>query len=340
MSPWSCTDVQAEILMVAAAIPRHTQLFQMLQEQGYGVQWVTSAYSVQEILNRLTPALILLGDDLDLDSCSLCQVLVEQRQNQVPAVLFLVANPTPSLIGSLYQAGAADYLSFPYQPEEIFARIDQQLLMAQLQHRIQHQDQQLRQIVVEVQGLESSLNRVNQELAVVSASDPLTGLPNRQRLEDVINQQWRKSTRERILWGDSTQATVSLMLVKIDQFESYQKNIILEKHSPLFGAITAKLQNGIHRPADFLAYFGNGIFCLLLPNTPQNGAMKVMERLQAQLTAEQFTFSPQHPITFSFAIVSAIPSQGLSGEVLLQSAIETLLTAIAQGPQKVGIDHF
>ncbi|MFN5513189.1 MAG: GGDEF domain-containing protein [Cyanobacteriota bacterium] len=323
------------LLLVAPPEETVDSLISLLQSQAYGVEWVTSAYRLEETLAQGAPALALLAHPLDLDSFSLCQVLGE-REPPIP-VVFLLSAVSPEILTRLYQAGAADYLTAPYHPAEVLARIDQQLVLEQLRHSLAAKERQLGQILTDAQELESNLNRVNQELRRASASDPLTGLPNRPRLEEVLEQQWRRSTRERILWGDGAQATLSLILVKLDQFEARHK-FWSEADNSFLLHLAATIQHTVHRPGDFVAYFGDGIVALMLPNTPQAGAMKVLERLRRDLSPSALGASEL--ITFSFGVVSAIPSQGLSGESLLQAALETLLTALAEGTEQVAIDQF
>ncbi|MEB3175908.1 MAG: diguanylate cyclase [Cyanobacteriota bacterium] len=323
-------------LLLAAPLEETVEtLVSLLRSQDYGVDWVTSAYQLEDLLAQAAPDLALLAPNLDLDSFSLCQVLGE-REPPIP-VLFLLSAVAPELVTRLYQAGAADYLAAPYPPAEVLARIDQQLTLQRLRHSLAEKERQLGQILTDAQALESNLNRVNQELRLASASDPLTGLPNRLRLEEALEQQWRRSARERILWGDGAQATLSLILVKLDQFEARQK-LWSQKDNSLMLRLGETLQRTVHRPGDFSAYFGDGIIALMLPNTPQVGALKVLERLRRALSPS--ALDATELITFSFGVVSAIPSQGLSGESLLQAALEALLTALAEGTEQVAIDQF
>jgi len=65
----------------------------------------------------------------------------------------------------------------------------------------------------------------------------------------------------------------------------------------------ANVIKAVKRTTDVLARYGGEEFIIILPNTEQNDAIKVIERVQRKLTKQFFMHSDQHiVITFSAGV--------------------------------------
>ena len=104
------------------------------------------------------------------------------------------------------------------------------------------------------------------ELARLSQTDALTGLPNRRRFEEVFSRAWRTAQR--------TGRPVALLVADADHFKRYN-----DAHGHMVGdevlkGLAEALGKSLRRPGDFAARIGGEEFVVLLPETDREGALQ------------------------------------------------------------------
>src|SRR5919202_2811020 len=121
-------------------------LFSFLQESGFKVLVAQSGESAITKLDKVAPDLILLDVMLPgLDGFETCRRLKATAETQVIPVIFMTAlSESLDKIKGL-KVGAVDYITKPFQQEEVLARIENQLKIRRLSVQLEAQDQQLQQ---------------------------------------------------------------------------------------------------------------------------------------------------------------------------------------------------
>ncbi|BAU42384.1 GGDEF domain-containing protein [Leptolyngbya sp. O-77] len=188
-------------------------------------------------------------------------------------------------------------------------------------------------IAIHQSELYRQLQYANQELAYLATHDQLTRVANRRYLDDYLQQEWNRATREG--------TPLSLVLCDVDYFKQYN-----DTHGHLAGdeclvEIAAAINRTLRRPADFVARYGGEEFAIVLPNTNQAGAACVVRRIQRELRKLINPLpSPvtNAPSTLSFGIVSVIPSSLSSPLKLLDQADQALYRAKARGRDRYCVD--
>lgn len=109
------------------------------------------------------------------------------------------------------------------------------------------------------------------ELAKLSRTDALTGLPNRRRFEQVLERAWQGAR--------CTGKPVSMLVVDADHFKR-----VNDRYGHLVGDVVLKelagcLSASIHRPRDLVCRIGGEEFAVLLPDTDRAGALRVATTL-------------------------------------------------------------
>jgi diguanylate cyclase (GGDEF)-like protein len=139
--------------------------------------------------------------------------------------------------------------------------------------RVRHAQLRKRQVELKeaVQRLTEALHRENQRLSDLSYLDPLTGIPNRRRFEERLEEEWRR--------GERSQLPLSLVILDIESFKRFN-----DSHGHLAGdealiRVAAALKLEVSRVSDVVARLGGEEFVILLPGTSLDGAERVAERV-------------------------------------------------------------
>jgi PAS domain S-box-containing protein len=119
-------------------------LFSFLQESGFKVLVAQSGESAITKLEKVAPDLILLDVMLPgLDGFETCQRLKATAETKDIPVIFMTAlSESLDKIKGL-KVGAVDYITKPFQQEEVLARIENQLKIRRLSVQLEAQNQQL-----------------------------------------------------------------------------------------------------------------------------------------------------------------------------------------------------
>lgn len=153
------TTPKAEILVVDDNTVNLHLLVDVLQEQQYEVRAATNGARALATARSSPPDLIMLDITMpEMDGYEVCNRLKADESTRDIPVIFISAldEATDKVRG--FEAGAVDYVTKPFQFEEIIARIENQLKIARLQKVLEQKNAEL-----EEKNLE--LARKNEELA-------------------------------------------------------------------------------------------------------------------------------------------------------------------------------
>ena len=168
-------------------------------------------------------------------------------------------------------------------------------------------------------GTDAHLQQVIDGLVALSAIDPLTGLPNRRRLEEELARRGRK---------------ISLMAVDIDHFKR-----VNDIHGHAAGdkvlRIAAQAIRAAMRDSDIPARVGGEEFAVLLPDADINIARDVAERLRRTF-AQTFFGEGVGQLTISIGV--AAMQRGESPEECLVRADTCLYAAKRNGRDRIVVD--
>ncbi len=160
------------------------------------------------------------------------------------------------------------------------------------------------------------------ELERLSVTDPLTGLYNRLRMMEVLENEVRRSRRLR--------HPFAVLMADLDHFKKYN-----DAHGHPAGDAALKRIGAIMREAsrdvDFVARYGGEEFLLMMPETETEGASEVAQRLRRKIENEQLA---EGSITVSIG-VSAFPGNGDAAEALIAAADAALYEAKHAGGNRV-----
>ncbi len=205
---------------------------------------------------KIRPTLILLDIIMNgIDGYETCRILKESIETKDIPIIFITGNNDSDSVLRGFEVGAADYVSKPFIPEELKARVK-----------------------VHMQNIKSQreLQFLMQELKEMAITDYLTKLYNRRFFMDQLH--------DYVTLNDKN---ISLLLFDVDNFkkinDTYGHNagdIVLVTISNIFKLIL--------REEDIIARWGGEEFMICLPDTNITQAVNIANKLRREV--EKYIF--------------------------------------------------
>jgi len=141
------TDSDSATILVVEDSPINQRvLYSLLEKAGFTVQLTGNGREALEQIAQQRPDLILLDIVMpEMDGLSLCHQLNGQKATRDIPIIFISAldNTADKLSG--FAAGGVDYITKPFHPAEILARIGTHLKIRRLQQQLAEKNLQLEQ---------------------------------------------------------------------------------------------------------------------------------------------------------------------------------------------------
>lgn len=149
---------KADILIVDDTPHNIRFLSAMLMEQGYNVRKALDGQMALTAVETVAPDLILLDINMsEMNGYEVCKRLKENPQTNAIPIIFLSAldDVVDKVRG--FELGASDYITKPFQFEEVLVRLQTQLTIRALQTQLQAQNEQLQQALVNLKNAQTQL---------------------------------------------------------------------------------------------------------------------------------------------------------------------------------------
>jgi signal transduction histidine kinase len=154
----STTAHDGDILIVDDIADNIRLLSSVLKQRGYKVRMALNGQMALTAAQTVPPDLILLDINMPgLNGYEVCDRLKQDDTTRAIPVIFLSAIDDVLDKVKAFQIGAVDYVTKPFQFEEILARIQTQLTIRSLQAQLQTQNAQLQQALNDLQQTQSQL---------------------------------------------------------------------------------------------------------------------------------------------------------------------------------------
>ena len=132
-------------ILVVDDVPENVRLLtESLKARGYCVRGVTTGEMALRVAQSNWPSLILLDIRMpEMDGYQVCEALKTQSSTRHIPVIFLTALEDGLDKVSAFSAGGADYITKPFQIEELITRVKYQLTLKSAQAEIKNLNQNL-----------------------------------------------------------------------------------------------------------------------------------------------------------------------------------------------------
>jgi len=271
-------------------------LEKILVREGFDVRCVENGKEALALFKKEFFPIVLTDWVMpEMEGPELCQAIRKENHAGYVYIVLLTAKDSMDDIISGLEAGADDYLTKPANRAELIARLKNGLRILEL---------------------EKSLKEANEEIRILSITDPLTGIYNRGYLNERLPQEIKRSIRYK--------RSLSLILCDIDHFK-----LVNDQHGHVAGDGVLKgfvrcIVDSIRDQIDWTARYGGEEFLVVLPETDFDGARHLSERLRKVVSNSTYTIDEKKiQISASFGV------SGFSPEILTRNlSIDDMLNHV------------
>jgi len=275
-------STRGNILIVDDTLPSLKLLSNMLTAQNYKVRGVSHAPTALTAVRLAPPDLILLDINMpEMNGYEVCRRLKEDPHTADIPIIFISAMDEVLDKVRAFSIGGVDYITKPFQVEEVLVRVETHLTMRNLQ---------------------KSLEIANTELKRQVMLDGLTQVANRRRFDEYLKQEWQQAARH--------QHPLALLLCDVDYFKLYNDSYGHQAGDDCLKKIAKAMQMSVNRAEDLVARYGGEEFALILPNTSTQTALEIAEQIQtliAELKIVHDASRVSEYVTLSMGLCSCIP---------------------------------
>ncbi len=287
-----------KVLIVDDSATNRQMLGDLLQSE-YSVLLGKNGEEGLDLAQEHIPDVILLDVIMpDLDGYEVLRKLKEDVRTSSICVVFLTGLDTPEAEERGLSEGASDYVTKPFHPTVVKARV----------------------------ALHMQVVRQRRMLETLANIDGLTELPNRRQFDAVFSAEWARASR--------TGQPLSVAILDVDFFKRYNDSYGHAMGDHALQLVARTLRKRVQRPADLAARYGGEEFVLVMPDTPLEGAMELVEKLRVGVESlgvphKRSSAAPYLTVSVGVACTTADPV--LTAESLLQKADERLYRAKKAG---------
>ncbi|MCW8861137.1 MAG: diguanylate cyclase, partial [Rhodospirillales bacterium] len=174
------------------------------------------------------------------------------------------------------------------------------------------------------------LKRYRDLLQDLSIRDGLTGLPNRRRYDEFMEQEWARARRN--------ETPLSVILMDIDHFKQFNDTYGHAAGDACLQKVGAALKEAVRRPTDLVARYGGEEFVCVLPDTDSEGATQVAEAVREAVSAlgipHAHSSAADH-VTMSLGVATMIPQGEVPPGIIAEKADVYLYEAKEAGRNRV-----
>ena len=296
------------------------KLVELLGVTGESILVATSGNEAMNIWDEHTPRIVLSDWVMpDKDGVDVCRYIRARSSISQSHFIMLTSHSNKGRLLEAYDAGVDDFLSKPFDAEELLARVRAGIRKAKL-----HDD--LIRKAKGSQALNAQLAAVNSRLERLSMTDELTGLFNRRHAMSRMDEQWALAER----YG----RPLSIASVDIDHFKHVNDTYGHDAGDAVLRRVAVILRDKT-RTTDAVCRVGGEEFVIIYPQQSVQEVSFGAERCRSAV--EQHTFGigdAEIKLTISIGIAGRTPEMTQFTD-LLRAADQALYSAKHAGRNKI-----
>jgi two-component system chemotaxis response regulator CheY len=282
---------------------------QLLFAEPYTLLFARNGEEALRLFEEHAPCIVITDWMMpDISGPELCQRIRADKTQPYTYLILMTSNTEKGNVVKGLQAGADDYLTKPFDPGEMLARIA---------------------VGRRIVDLNRELAAKSKKLEEAARTDPLTGLPNRRAIEDWAAKQLRGAARHGFsLW---------VVLGDIDSFKSINDTFGHDAGDAVLKTFAEGLKKNT-RAADICGRLGGDEFLLVLTHVDPEHVKDTVNRFREQFAALSFPLAGQSVrVTASFGAAGFQGTDMREFSALVRQADQMLYEAKRAGRNRVRV---
>ncbi len=305
---------RAYSLLVVDDVPENIhELVEALRDD-YRIQVASSGARALEIVQGSSPPDLVLLDVImpEMDGYEVCRrIKASPTGNSIPVIFVTVINAVQDKVRG-FELGAADYITKPFDIDEVRARIRTHLELARL-----------RRFLEDLVAQRTALLQLSEEkYRVLAHRDPLTGLPNRVLFAELLEHATERAAQE--------QGCFAVLSLDLDHFQTINESLGHGQGDQLLVEVARRLQTLLPQH-DTIARTGGDEFDIILERRRDTPWVDLVAQHMIDGMNQPFTLSGQDIYVGASIGIALYPDDGLTPERLLSHADAALHDAKVQG---------
>ncbi|MBZ8179220.1 two-component system response regulator [Oscillatoria salina] len=323
-------------------------LFNFLKSTGFRVLVSTNGEDALRKLTEISPNLILLDVRMPtIDGFEVCRRLKKNPATQHIPIIFMTALADLDNKIQGFALGAVDYITKPFQQEEVLSRISLHLRLHELTSTLQETNQQLTQEIAARKTAENQLKQLNQQLEqrvierTRKLNETLQKLQAREEkliyeashdlLTGLLNRAWLMQHLSEILGTEQLlKRDCAVLFLDLDRFKSINDRFGHLQGDELLKKVAKRLQTSLDSSANIVRLGGDEFLILLAGKWQLDRLNKIANHLLSQLRNPFYMTNYQVFLDASIGIVPSITSY-LQPTAVLRDADIAMYQAKARG---------
>lgn len=277
-------------ILVAEDDPMFRRLLEgWLKQWGHDVTVVNNGAVAWAILQQEEPPDLLILDWMmpEIDGPELCRRIRADQRSAYRYILLITSKDARQDLVSGFEAGADDYLTKPFDRDELRARL---------------------RVGERILKLQDDLIRARDRLQFQATHDVLTGLLNRGAILEVFARELDRSRRTRV--------PMAVLLLDLDHFKRINDTCGHLAGDAVLKEAATRLMHAV-RSYDSVGRYGGEEFLVVLPGCDSHQALRIAERLRYSIAqCPVVTGEAQIKFTVSIGLTLAALSEHSADEVL------------------------
>ena len=276
-----------------------------LRKWGYDVVVTSDGLEAWEVFQGPSVPSLVISDWMmpDMDGLELCQKIRKMRRSSYTYFIILTAKVGKEDVIMGLDAGADDFLTKPFNPEELKYRLK----------------------------IGERIINLEQRILKLAATDSLTGVLNRRAFMERMEEEIQRSKREH--------NSISLILMDLDHFKEINDSYGHQVGDLVLQRVTNQIMDS-SRPYDFIGRYGGEEFVICVLGADDVESRSIAERMRQDI--EDLTIVPDRNkqfirITASFGVGTSRLGSEDSLDALISRTDEALYMAKHSGRNRVCI---
>ena len=281
-----------------------------LEDEAYSPLFAKNGREAMQLYAKYGPAIVITDWMMpDFSGQELCERIRGDVQHLYTYILVLTSISEKDNVVKGLAAGADDYLTKPFDPGELLARIG---------------------VGRRTIDLHREIDRKNKLLEEMAHTDPLTALPNRRALEEWSGRQLRGAARHGFpLW---------VVHADLDSFKSINDSHGHDAGDQVLKAFAAILKE-YTRASDICGRMGGDEFLFVLTHVDEKHIRLTVERLREHFASKKFSFGGESiSVTASFGVCGFKGKEPTEFSTLVRQADNALYCAKRAGRNQIKIE--